>query len=844
MKFFGFGNETGREWLEFLENVPDVRIEFENVRTTYDNSDFSSENSSGFSSENSSDEDDTQGVYEMFNTTYLKDNGMFVSEYREKLLIECCEIMKDDFGDVSSCQDASGNTPLHLIAALPGVNYDCNTLVKYLLEAGVNPVAENEDGQTFLHIIFGRYRAKFNWTGAVYFTNKRTTFQKWFFEDRMKLLKLVSKKLSQLEITLLVKAQDSYGDTLLHECASSRKVEKKLIEKLLKLGANVRLPNYNGEVPIHFTSDPSIFKIFVKTEPALCRVRNDRDETPILFALKTSVNIAFAKTSASKELVNQCSVNIKTDRNVSNAVEILENLKSILAANELAIKTVWIPDEEGNIAIEIVLIAIRMASYSFSTTLKRRTELLSALVKLLDEMLRGADASDLQRRNKNGQSFLHVLLDMGDDYRHKIRKTKHMRQGIQILLDCHADVNAEDSKGRTALDIVHKHLKKGLTLYETFAELLTKNGAITMQDSEDSSLAREMFHLSIKDETRKLRLCPKRHLETAEYLTEPNSEVSVVEKYRYFSQDPIGSGAFSTIFVAIKDENVNSSGDIECRANALNRLEKAKINPQEIQREITTLLSISGKCENIIKFHESHEDNFFQFIFLDLMGGDLHEFVKNEDVNSVLKEDPDVYAQVAEQIINGLAFLHKHEFIHRDIKPGNILYTAEPSLHFKIADFGLTKNVSTFSTMISSRGNAVGMAPGTRCWIAPELISMESKEHTQQSDIFSLGLVFHYLFTLGKHPFVKRREERPHVIERNMEENCIYLDKTLSPEAANFVQVLLTKDPSRRPPTVHLNKHPFLWSEGKKIEFLKAVGDQPEAEKPVEHRTSKLEQLK
>ena len=823
MEFFGLGNETNCTLPEFLKKIPGLKTGFANVRTTRDDSDFTSENSS--------DEDgDTKGVYEIFNTTYLKDNGMFVSEYREELLIECCEIMKDDFADVSSCQDANGNTPLHLLAALPGVNYDCNTLLTYLLKAGVNPVAENEDGQTFLHIIFGRYRPRFICTGTV-FTNERTNFPKWFLEDRMALLKLVSEKFSQLGITSLVKAQDNYGDTLLHECVSSRNVEKKLIEKLLKLGANVRLPNNNGEVPLHFTSNPSIFKILVKTEPALCRVRNDRDETPVLFNLKMSVNAVFAQTSASKELADQCSVDIKRDRNVTDAMEILENLTSILAENKLANETVWIPDVEGNIAIDVVLIAIRIASYSFSTTLQRRNELQSALVNLLDEMLFNANASDMQRQNKKGQSFLHVLLDMGDDCEHEISRTKHMCLCVQILLDCHIDVNATDSIGRTALDIVHKHLKKGLTLYQKFEKLLTENGAI--------SLTQEMQNLRINDETRKLRMCPKRHLKKAEYLTDPDSDVSVVGKYRYSMQDPIGSGAFSTIFVAIKDENVSSSGNIECRAYALKRLEKAKINPQEIQREITTLLSISGKCENIIKYHESDEDDFFRFIVLDLMDGDLDEFLENDSVSKVPRDDPIILVQVIKQIVNGLAFLHENNLIHRDLKPGNILYTTDSSLHFKIADFGLTKNTSTSSSMTSTKGSGVA---GTRCWMAPELVSLKTREHTQKSDIFSLGLVLHYLVTQGKHPFTKRKGERTHVIERKIEEMQMHLDTTLHPEAISFFQVLLAKDPLRRPPANSLNQHPFLWSEGKKIEFLKAVGDQREAEKPAEYRNSELEQ--
>jgi serine/threonine protein kinase len=235
-------------------------------------------------------------------------------------------------------------------------------------------------------------------------------------------------------------------------------------------------------------------------------------------------------------------------------------------------------------------------------------------------------------------------------------------------------------------------------------------------------------------------------LNNAQRLTDPNCPVTVVEKYRYSNQDSIGAGAFSNIFVAIKDENVDStSGTTDCRAYALKRIDKAKINPREIKREIRTLLSISGKCENIIKCHESVEDSFFQYLCLELMDGDLNEFVTNNGVNKFLRENTARRVRATKEIIDGLAFLHEQKYIHRDLKPGNILYTTDPCLQFKIADFGLTKNMSTFSTMTSTRGSGVAMAPGTRCWMAPELVCMKSRDHTEESDLFSMGLVIHYL---------------------------------------------------------------------------------------------------
>ena len=837
MEFFGFGNETGRELLDFVDAIAGLKGNTTTI--TCDDSEV----------------DDMQSVYKTFHSTYVKEigvNKISVAEYREKLLIKCCHIMKDAFTDLSSCKDVNNNTPLHLLAALPGISYGCETLVKYLLKAGVDPFAANNNGQTFLHVIFGRFQTDVDCTDAVRFTNERVTTPKWFIEDRKALLKLVSEELSKAQISSLAKAQDLNGNTVLHECALSTTLQQELIQelkicgKLLELdaGLSLRIPNMNGEVPLHYAFNASIFQIFLHTEAAVCRARNDRDETPVLYILKQSVGFAFSETSASTELANQGFVKTE-NRNINKAIKILENLTSIISESKEAKETVFIPDINGNVAIDIALIAIRAASYDLNMTSTRMADLRSSLVELLSKMLCDASASDIKRQNKKGQSFLHVLLDMCDDNKHEIIKGAYILQSVDVLLTHLADVNAVDSEGRTPLDIVRKHRNKGPALYHKCAELLIQNGAVSKCDSEDgASLVREVKNLGNDNQTRKLRACPKRHLNNAKRLTDPNTQVTVVGKYRYFNQDPVGSGAFSTIFVAIKDENVDSrSGTIECRAYALKRLDKAKINRQEIQREITTLLSVSGKCENIIKYHDCHEDDFFHYLCLDLMDGDLHEFVENKGVNSVLKKGPTVHVQVAKQIINGLAFLHEQKYIHRDIKPGNILYTADPSLHFKIADFGLTKNVSAFSTMMSTRGNAVGMAPGTRCWMAPELISMESKEHTQQSDIFSLGLVLHYLFTLGKHPFAKRREERAHVIERNMEENQVHLDEALHPELESFLQVLLTKDFARRPPASYLHQHPFLWSESKKNDFLKAVGEQPEAVSPTTHLNSALERL-
>ena len=757
--------------------------------------------------------------------------------------------MIDNDDDLSHCKDAEGNTPLHYIAALPGLTYDCATLVKYLLEAGVDPLATNNDGQTCLHIIFGRFCAENDDDDELRIKNTRALKTRWFMKDRVDLLKLLNQNLSPTYTTMLAKAQDKNGNTAMHEYLLSTTVDEFTVEdnickNLLEFGACLTIPNKSEEVPLHHAYTPELFKIFLQNG-AVCRRRNGRDESPVLFILKKSVDLAFPGISAAAQLADQAFVKTTTSYSALGATKLLKNLQNIVLQNEDAKKTVWIPDEKGNVAVSVLLVAIRIISYGL---LMLYDELCSAMVELLGEMLRDASPSEMKWTNKKGQSFLHVLLDMGDDNEHTMSEERYIYQSLEILLKHGADVNAVDLQGRSPLDITEKCRKKLakctelLVRHEASGQHNEKNNLSSVSASNSlSRIYHRFFNLSARNETRKLRSCPKRHLGNAKRLTDSRTQVTVVGKYRYSSENSIGSGAFSSIFVAIKDENADSkSGTVECRAFALKRIEKARMNSKDIKREITTLMSISDKCEHIIKYHESFKDENFQYLCLDLMDGDLHEFVTNKEVNKVLKSNSASCVQITKELVDGLIFLHKEKFIHCDLKPGNILYTTDPTLHFKIADFGLTKDMTRSSMISSIGGSGVAMVAGTRCWMAPELVSMKTKDHTEQSDIFSLGLVLHYLLTLGKHPFGIEGEPA-HVIERKIVEMPPKLDQALGSEGTSFLHSLFTKDPSKRPPAAYLNQHPFLWSDRKKIEFLKAVGDQPEAANPTINLNSELE---
>ncbi|CAB3999420.1 serine threonine- kinase endoribonuclease IRE1-like [Paramuricea clavata] len=900
MEFFGFGNVTEQEWPEFVKNVPGLEHWGDMV---YVNHNFNE------------NEDKRASVYRQNNNTsktlqsYYRPKQTTVAAYREEFLILSCKMIERNFANLGEyCQDDRDNTPLHYVAALPG-HYLQNVsqfsvtlpLVKNLLRIGINPLIVNDTSQNFLHTITCAFEEEeetvLDWFGydenvysyyasepfSDYFTNGNPTYFHQYVQERKAVINLISTELTPEQQTLLVNAQDCWGNTVMHEWAKIISIlcvddydpfaGKIFLEKLVnELGAGLRLQNDKEEVALHHAFHPTIFRTLLEIKEdswddnkPLCRTRNCHDKTAVFSMLKRLVEFAFVGTSVFKELSDLCFLGIRQNESVTVSIEkaitMLQEFTYLVAKKQEVRKTLWISDEKGNCIVDIILIAIRLGSclhLEQSTVVLDYIELRKCLVKLLSQILQHGNANDMKRRNGKGQSALHVLLDMGEGNMNTVFNDDHILQSVEILLKHNADVNAVDLEGRTPLDVSYKYYDRRPSLYMKCAELLIHHevhvvppginasspatSRLSQSSSVQPSLLQGITSLSL-NERRKLRgSCPKSHLNKANRLIDINSEVTVVGRYRYSSQDPIGSGAFSSIFVAVKDENVDSeSGTINCRAYALKRMEKAKMNANEFRREISTLLSISGQCENIIKYYESVEDDFFHYLSLDLMDGDMHEFVRNDYANKVLK-DPVLRVQVTKEIINGLAFVHEQKFIHRDLKPGNILYTTDPALHFKIADFGLTKNMSTSSTMISSRGSGVGMAPGTRCWMAPELISMKSREHTLQSDVFSLGLVLHYLLTLGKHPFATESEEPAHVIERRIVDMQIQLDRALNPEATNFLQYLLNQDPSKRPPAKVLLHHPFLWSEKKKIEFLKAVGDQPEAAVPTNYRNYPLEQ--
>ncbi|KAI8993020.1 kinase-like protein [Trametes punicea] len=158
-----------------------------------------------------------------------------------------------------------------------------------------------------------------------------------------------------------------------------------------------------------------------------------------------------------------------------------------------------------------------------------------------------------------------------------------------------------------------------------------------------------------------------------------------------------------------------------------------------------------------------------------------------------------VAGRLAEGILQGLAYLHSRQTIHRDIKPPNILLTREGVV--KLVDFGVS------GELINSMA---GTFTGTSLYMAPERLA--GVEYTIRSDVWSTGISLLELVT-NRFPFPNdlsaielmmyiTQNEPP---ELEDEEDIVY-----SPEMKDFIKKALTRDHVRRPAPKEMLEHPWI----------------------------------
>ena len=203
---------------------------------------------------------------------------------------------------------------------------------------------------------------------------------------------------------------------------------------------------------------------------------------------------------------------------------------------------------------------------------------------------------------------------------------------------------------------------------------------------------------------------------------------------RYELFEKIGEGGMSVVYKA-KDRLLN-------RFVAIKVLKPEYIKDRKFiesfRRESQAAASLSHP--NIVNIFDVGQEGNIHYIVMELVeGSTLNELIR--------EEGPLPYTRVIEltkQIAAALSVAHKNQLIHRDVKPHNVMLTADGTA--KITDFGIAKAINS-STLVDTIGGGV---MGSVHYFSPE--QARGGYVDEKSDIYSLGIVMYEMLT-GRVPF-------------------------------------------------------------------------------------------
>lgn len=176
--------------------------------------------------------------------------------------------------------------------------------------------------------------------------------------------------------------------------------------------------------------------------------------------------------------------------------------------------------------------------------------------------------------------------------------------------------------------------------------------------------------------------------------------------------------------------------------------------------------------------------------------------------------------KIMRDIVSGVAHLHELGFIHRDLKPQNVLIIKEKVFCAKLSDMGISKRL--VGDMSSLTQNATGS--GSSGWRAPE--QFHEGRQTRAVDLFSLGCVLYFCMTGGKHPFGDNFERDANIVKNKKD---LFLVEDV-PEALDLINKLLDPNPELRPKAAEVLHHPLFWDSEKRLSFLRDASDRVELE--------------
>ncbi|XP_053336722.1 calcium/calmodulin-dependent protein kinase (CaM kinase) II beta 1 isoform X6 [Clarias gariepinus] len=261
------------------------------------------------------------------------------------------------------------------------------------------------------------------------------------------------------------------------------------------------------------------------------------------------------------------------------------------------------------------------------------------------------------------------------------------------------------------------------------------------------------------------------------------------DEYQLYEE--LGKGAFSVVRRCVK----LCTGQ-EYAAKIINTKKLSARDHQKLEREarICRLL----KHPNIVRLHDSISEEGFHYLLFDLVtGGELFEDIVAREYYS----EADA-SHCIQQILEAVLHCHQMGVVHRDLKPENLLLASKcKNAAVKLADFGLAIEVQ------GDQQAWFGFA-GTPGYLSPEVLRKEA--YGKPVDIWACGVIL-YILLVGYPPFW---DEDQHKLYQQIKAGAYDFPSpewdTVTPEAKNLINQMLTINPAKRITAQEALKHPWV----------------------------------
>uniref|UniRef100_A0A8D8LS07 calcium/calmodulin-dependent protein kinase n=1 Tax=Cacopsylla melanoneura TaxID=428564 RepID=A0A8D8LS07_9HEMI len=259
----------------------------------------------------------------------------------------------------------------------------------------------------------------------------------------------------------------------------------------------------------------------------------------------------------------------------------------------------------------------------------------------------------------------------------------------------------------------------------------------------------------------------------------------------YDLKEELGKGAFSVV-----RRCVQKSTGLEFAAKIINTKKLSARDFQKLEREARICRKLQHP--NIVRLHDSIQEENYHYLVFDLVtGGELFEDIVAREFYS----EADA-SHCIQQILESVNHCHSNGVVHRDLKPENLLLASKAKgAAVKLADFGLAIEVQ------GEQQAWFGFA-GTPGYLSPEVLKKEP--YGKPVDIWACGVIL-YILLVGYPPFWDEDQHRLYAqIKAGAYDYPSPEWDTVTPEAKNLINQMLTVNPSKRITASEALKHPWI----------------------------------